>query len=194
MIGRANCFLIVLDHDDGVTEIAQPPQRGEEPRVVTLMQPDAWLIENIKNAGQPGPNLGGQSDSLRFAARKRSALAIEREIIEPDLHEKLQTRIDLSNDIRHDVALLFREMEAPDIVRGRVDRQLAKLVNVQFASLGIFDRDRENFRLEPCAVARLAGLARHERANAIARELALRLFVKPLHLRNEPFERPRCLR
>src|SRR5438067_10130359 len=136
MIGRANCFLVVLDHDHGVTEIAQPPQCGEEPRVVSLMQSDAGLIENIKNASQTRTNLGGQSDSLRFAAGKRAALAIEREIIEPDLHEKLQTRIDLSNDIRHDVALLFREVEPPDVVRGRVDRQLAKLVNVQFAPLG----------------------------------------------------------
>src|SRR3977135_2789618 len=56
------------------------------------------------------------------------------------------------------------------------------------------DRDRENLRLEPGAVARLAGHARHERADAIARKLALRLFVKPLHLRNETFEWPRGLR
>ena len=76
MIGRANCFLIVLDHDDGVTEIAQPPQRGKEPRVIELVQPDAGLIENIKNAGQTRTDLRGQSDALRFAAGKRAALAI----------------------------------------------------------------------------------------------------------------------
>ena len=52
VIGGANRFFIVLDHDDGIAEIAQPSQRAEQARVVALMQSDARLVQHIKNAGQ----------------------------------------------------------------------------------------------------------------------------------------------
>ena len=41
MVGGADGVLVVLDHDHGVAEVAQPPQRFEEPRVVALVQADA---------------------------------------------------------------------------------------------------------------------------------------------------------
>src|SRR5439155_16850849 len=40
-----------------------------------------------------------------------------------------------------------------------------------------------------CPAAHFARLARHERANAIARELALRLLIQALHLRHQSFKR-----
>ena len=102
VIGRADRFLIVLDHDDGIPEIAQPAQRAEQPRVVALMQADARFVQHVKNAGQPGTDLRRQPDSLRFAAGKRAALAIEREIAEADLDEKLQARLNLANHFGDD--------------------------------------------------------------------------------------------
>ena len=56
------------------------------------MQSDAWFIEDIKNAGQTGADLRGQPNALRFAAGKRAALAIEREIAEPDFEQKFPSR------------------------------------------------------------------------------------------------------
>ena len=126
---------------------------------------------------------------MRFAAGKRAAFAIEREITESDLDEKLQTRLNFPNDFGHDCSLLRGQIEIVDVARGRFDRLLAELMNVQLARLPIFDRDRENLRLEPRAAAGLARHARHERADAIAREFAFRFLVEPLHLRDEPFER-----
>src|SRR5206468_3862874 len=40
VIGRPDRFLIVLDDDDGVPEIAQTPESAEETRVVALVQAD----------------------------------------------------------------------------------------------------------------------------------------------------------
>ncbi len=80
------------------------------------MQPDAWFVENIKNAGQARTDLRGEPDPLRFAARKCPALAIEREIIQPHLHEKLQARIDLPDHLGNDVPLLVTQREPPDIL------------------------------------------------------------------------------
>ena len=194
VVRRANRFLIVLDHDDGISQVAEPAQGRQEPRVVALMQPDAGLIEHIKNAGQPRADLRRQPDALRFPTGKRAAFPVERKIIEPDFDQKLQPRIDLAHDLRDDVPLLLVQLKSPDIFRRGVDRQLAELMNIQLAPVGILDRDRQNFRLQPRAVAGLAGHARHERPDPIPRKLALRLLVKPLHLRHEPFERPGCLR
>ena len=55
--------------------------------------------------------------------------------------------------------------------------------------LRILDCDRKDFRFESCAAADLACLASHECSNAIARELALGLLIKPLHLGHESLER-----
>ena len=87
------------------------------------------------------------------ASGKGPALAVEREIIEPHLHEKLEPRIDLADHFGDDVPLLVSERELPDIFRRRVDRQLAELVNIQLPPSRILDRDRKNFGLQPGAVA-----------------------------------------
>ena len=53
------------------------------------MQADARLVEHVKNAGQARADLGREPDALRLAAGKRAALAVEREIIEPDFDEEI---------------------------------------------------------------------------------------------------------
>src|SRR5947208_15296663 len=62
-------------------------------------------------------------------------------------------------------------------------------MNIQFARMSIFNCGRENLRLKPGAAANLAGLAGHERTDAIASELAPSFFIEPLDLGNEPFKR-----
>src|SRR5438874_11064992 len=64
-------------------------------------------------------------------------------------------------------------------------------MNIRFAPMSIFNGDSENLRFKPGAAAYFARLAGHERADAIASELALSFFIEPLHLRNKPFKRAR---
>ena len=52
VVGRADRFLVVLDHNDGIPEIAQPTQRADEARIIALMQTDAGLVEHIEHAGK----------------------------------------------------------------------------------------------------------------------------------------------
>src|SRR6266581_4743069 len=63
-------------------------------------------------------------------------------------------------------------------------------MNIQLATIAVFDRDREDFRFEARASTDFAHFAIHKAANAIAREFALGLLVKPLHLRHQPLKRP----
>ena len=69
MVGGQHRILVMLDHDDGVAQIAQPPQRVEQPRIVALMQTDRRLVQHIEDARQARSDLAGQTDALAFAAR-----------------------------------------------------------------------------------------------------------------------------
>ena len=57
VIGGADRVLVMLDDEDGVAEIAQAAQRGEQHVVVALMQADAGLVEDVEDAGQAGADL-----------------------------------------------------------------------------------------------------------------------------------------
>jgi len=70
MVGGADRFLVVLDDDHRVAEIAKPHKRRKQPRVVALVQPDARLVEDVQHAHQAGADLRGEPDALRLAARE----------------------------------------------------------------------------------------------------------------------------
>src|ERR1700742_2176366 len=60
VIGQANGVLVMLDHDHGIAEVAQPLQRLQQPRVVALVQADRGFVQHIKHAGQAGADLRSQ--------------------------------------------------------------------------------------------------------------------------------------
>ncbi len=68
VVGRAHRALVVLDHDHGVAEVAQPLQGRDQPFVVALVQPDRRLVEDVEHAHQARADLRGQPDALRLAA------------------------------------------------------------------------------------------------------------------------------
>src|SRR6266478_7941396 len=76
------------------------------------MQTDARFIEDIKHSSQAGPDLSGEPDPLRFAATECAALAIEREIAQPDLEQELQTRFNFTHHFRRDLLLLGRDRKS----------------------------------------------------------------------------------
>src|SRR4029077_10747979 len=163
------------------------------------MQTDARFIENVENASQSGADLCREAYPLRFAAGKRAALAIQCEIAESDLDEKLQAQANLADNVCYDGLLLLGQVEITNESQRIFHVLLAELMDVQFTvqladrSLGGggsgLDCDRKDFGFESCAATDLACLACHECSNAIARELALGLLIKSLHLGHESFER-----
>ena len=67
-VGRGEDLAIVLDQNDRVAQIAQPPERFQQPVVVAGMQADRRLVENVQNARQGAADLSGQADALRLSA------------------------------------------------------------------------------------------------------------------------------
>ena len=72
VVGMADRVLVVLDHDHGVAEIAQPLERFEQPVVVTLVQTDARFVEHVEHAREARADLAGEADALAFAAGQRT--------------------------------------------------------------------------------------------------------------------------
>ena len=110
VIGGEDRVLVVLDHDHGVAEVAQPLQRFQKPRIVALVQPDRGLVEHVEHAGQPGADLRGEPDALALAAGQRAGGAGERQIIEPDIDQEFQPRADFLEDAPGDFVLLGVEL------------------------------------------------------------------------------------
>jgi collagenase-like PrtC family protease len=57
IIGTAKCFLVMLNHDQSVAQVAQLVQRAEQLGVVALMQADGGLIQYVQHSYQPGAYL-----------------------------------------------------------------------------------------------------------------------------------------
>ena len=68
-VRRAHGVLVVFDDKNRVSQIAQTAQRIEELVVVTLVQADGRLIENVENAHEARADLRCKPDPLALAAR-----------------------------------------------------------------------------------------------------------------------------
>ena len=90
VIGEANGVLVMLDHDHGIAEVAQPLQRVQQPRIVALVQADRGLVQHIEHAGQPRADLRGEPNALALAAGQGAGGARQRQIVEADVEQEGQ--------------------------------------------------------------------------------------------------------
>ena len=72
VVGEANGVLVMLDHDHGIAEVAQPLQRFQQPRIVALVQADRGLVQHIEHACEPRADLRSEANALALAARQRA--------------------------------------------------------------------------------------------------------------------------
>ena len=148
VIGGGDGFGIVLDDEDGVSQIAQAFENFDQPVRIARMQADGRLIEHVERADQLRAQRRGQLDALRLAAGKRGGEAIEREIVEPHLIQKAQPLLNLLQDSLGDGSRFRRQFE-------RVEK-LARLGDGQRADFGnrfSLDAHGASFGAQPRATA-----------------------------------------
>ena len=184
VVGGAHRFLVVLDDDQRVAEIAQPLERFQKPCVVALMQPDAGLVEDVQNADESAADLRGETDALAFAAGQRRRPAREREVVQTDVHEEAEPCVELLQDRRGDRLLRGRKRQFAQEIARAPDVHIAQVGDVDPA-----DRDRERGGLQALALAVGARDVRHEGLDLRLRVVARRFAVTPLHIRHDALER-----
>ena len=75
MVCSVDGVLVVLDDDNSIAQVTQVFEGVEQAGVVTLMQADGGLVQDIEHAGQARADLAGQPDALGFAARQGTGRA-----------------------------------------------------------------------------------------------------------------------
>jgi hypothetical protein len=98
LVGDAHDAGFMFDHNDCVSRIAELFKDTNQALGVAGMQSNAGLIEHEKRINQPGAEAGGQTHTLRFAARERACGTVKSEIAEPDIVQVTQTGPNLAKD------------------------------------------------------------------------------------------------
>jgi hypothetical protein len=114
VVGGAHRALVVLDHEHGVAEVAQPHERRDQALVVALVQADRWLVEDVEHADQRRPDLGREPDPLRLAARQRRRRPVHAQVADADVVEELQPLLDLAQDQPRDRPVGVAQLERRD--------------------------------------------------------------------------------
>ena len=182
VIGGSNRLLVVFDNDDGVAQVAEPGQRGQEFSVVALVQTDRRLVEHVQHAGEVGPDLRGQPDALPFAARERGRAAAEREVPDADIVQEPQPILNLAKDALGDDRFAIGQPDGVEHLQRLGDRQIDVVCHRP-----PFHPDGQTLRLQPLPAA---ARARPERS--IRFELGLlhpgAVFVSTAQIGHDPFE------
>ncbi len=90
MVGNGDRLRLVLHHEHGVALVAQPQQQVVHPLDVVWVQPDRRLVEDVSDVGQRRPQLPDHLGALCLAAGERARRAVEAEVAQPDLHERVE--------------------------------------------------------------------------------------------------------
>ena len=88
VIGATKGLLIVFDHQQGVTKIAEGGEEVEQAGVVRGVEADARFIQDIENPGEAAAELGGQASAAGLAAGEGVHGAVEGEVAEPKFFQK----------------------------------------------------------------------------------------------------------
>ena len=166
----------MLHDDHGVPQVAQTLQGGDEPLVVALVQSDGGLVQDVEHAHEPGADLGGEPDALGLAARERGRGPLQREVVEPHVHEEAQTLTNLLHDGQGDDSRLAGEAQPLEKGQRLGRRHLGDIVD----GLAVHGNG-EDLRLQALAPASLAGHRGEVGRQLLALGIGLGLGVAALH-------------
>ncbi len=145
--------------------------------VIACVQADRGFVQNVKHAAKVRTQLGGEPDTLGFAAGKGRHGATKLQVAEPDFIEKAQALADFRKDIPRNLRRAAGEFQFADEFKRRFHIQRGKIFNPHSVASGsgrcraLLARDRASHiggegqpccageRIEPCPVAFRANFA-----------------------------------
>ena len=187
-VGVRDGVQVVLDDDQRVAQIPQPQQGFDQPAVVALMQADGWLVEHVEDTDQSGADLGGEPNALRLTARQRRRRARQGEVLQPDVEQEAESRLDFLEHLTRDRLFARPQRQRVQKLRRVGDRQFRHLGDGLLATLSRRQRDGQDLRLQPGAVALRARHVTHEALVALLHLLGVGLLHAPLQERHHALE------
>jgi len=184
IIRQANRVFVVLDDDYRVADIPQVFQRTQQSVVIPLVQTNGRLIKDVQNAYQPGTNLTGQANTLRFTARQSIGTAIQRKIIQAHVNQELQPLTDFLEDFVGNLPTASCQLEDAEVFTGIANRQIGhcrqRLLTHPYMP---------RLTTQASATAIRARLSAEEFRQFFAHARRFGLAVAPLQVRHDAFER-----
>ena len=90
VVGDDDGLGLVLHDQHRVALVAQPQQQLVHALDVMRVQPDGRLVEDVGDVRERRAEVADHLRPLRLAARQRARRALEREVAEPDVHERVE--------------------------------------------------------------------------------------------------------
>ena len=90
VVGDHDGLGLVLDDEHRVALVAQLQQQVVHPLDVVRMQSDRGLVEDVRDIRERGAEVADHLRALRLAARQRAGRAVEGEVPEADLDERVE--------------------------------------------------------------------------------------------------------
>src|SRR3990172_12404182 len=109
------------------------------------MQSDRWFIEYIHDAHETRATLARQTYTLPLTTGQCLCTPVQRQIIEPDIHEKLQTVIDFFQYLRGNLTALSRNFKPGEKLLCLVNRH-----GCDIRQCIIIDKNMSCGNIQPC--------------------------------------------
>ena len=196
VVGGPDRVLVVLHHDQGVAQVAQFGEGGQEAVVVALVQADAGLVEHVEHAGEAGTDLGGQADPLGLAAGEGHGGPVEAQVVEAHVEQEAQAHADLAQHQVTDLDLAAAEQGLGPFAGPHPHQGLDALEGVGHAHGGeLVDGigahpHRQGLGPQPQAAAAFAGHQLQVFLQLLADGFAAGIAQLPLQDRQDPLEGP----
>ena len=173
----------MLYHNNGVAEVAQALQGGNEAVIVALMQANGRFVQDVEHAHEAGADLSGQTDALRLAAGQRGGAAIQREVFQADVAQKAKARADFFEHLLRDLRFARAQLDLGKELIGLADGQRR-----YFHDVSAVHGDGQNLRLEPLTMADRALVLGHVLFNFFAHVIGVGLMIAPFHVGDNSLE------
>ena len=158
-------LFIVLDDNDRVACIPQRLQALDEALVVSLVQAYAWLVQDVQHFGQPASDLRREPNALGLATGQGAGRSVKGQVVEADVDQEPQSRIDLLERFFQNDTLLVCE----PLIQGLEPLGKCGQVHLpQFRDILAAQFELQTDGLEPRALARWADFLLHEPARPAA--------------------------
>ena len=129
LVGIGDHFAIVLDQQQGVAQVAEFLQGGQQPGVVAGVQADRRFVQHVQHSAEPAADLGREADALHLAAGKRGGRPGKRKVFESHVDQELGSIADLAVDLAGDLPLGGGRLPGKEFGQHLAQRLAADLVD-----------------------------------------------------------------